>query len=159
VDLRLNTQKRTKYIQMGYSVMATQISAKPLDGRLAAITGVSSGIGEAVAEHLAWLGVKVAVLARREGRLEDLVARIEKNGGSAVEIAADVTDAAAVQTQLQNGGERAKDLDGAVHAGHGSSSSPAGDYALWLPGISGYCLRSRARRKVGIVRGHRATTR
>jgi NADP-dependent 3-hydroxy acid dehydrogenase YdfG len=77
--------------------MTTQISPKPLDGRVAVITGASSGIGEAAAEHLASLGTKVAVLARREGRLEDLVSRIEKNGGRALEIAADVTDAATVQ--------------------------------------------------------------
>jgi NADP-dependent 3-hydroxy acid dehydrogenase YdfG len=78
--------------------LTAQISDKPLDGRVAVITGASSGIGEASAEHLASLGAKVAVLARRAERLEDLVARIEKNGGSAMAIAADVTDAAAVQS-------------------------------------------------------------
>ncbi|MER6062283.1 SDR family oxidoreductase [Streptomyces sp. NPDC001792] len=72
-------------------------STKPLDGRVAVITGASSGIGEASAEHLASLGAKVAVLARRAERLDDLVARIGKNGGTAVAIAVDVTDAAAVQ--------------------------------------------------------------
>ncbi|MER6945885.1 SDR family oxidoreductase [Nonomuraea sp. NPDC000554] len=77
--------------------MTAQMSAKPLEGRVAVVTGASSGIGEAAAEHLAWLGAKVAVLARREGRLRDLVARIEKNGGSALEIAADVTDAAVMR--------------------------------------------------------------
>ncbi|MBF8184703.1 SDR family oxidoreductase [Nonomuraea sp. K274] len=77
--------------------MAAQSYARPLGGRVAVVTGASSGIGEAAAEHLAWLGAKVAVVARREGRLEDLVARIEKNGGSAMEIAADVTDAARVR--------------------------------------------------------------
>ncbi|HEX6470504.1 MAG TPA: SDR family oxidoreductase [Streptosporangiaceae bacterium] len=64
---------------------------------MAVVTGASSGIGAAVAEHLAWLGAKVAVIARREGRLEDLVNRIEKNGGGAMEVAADVTDAAGTQ--------------------------------------------------------------
>ncbi|MFH9188142.1 SDR family oxidoreductase [Streptomyces sp. NPDC017673] len=72
-------------------------SARPLDGRVAVITGASSGIGEASAEHLASLGAKVAVLARRAERLDDLVARIGKNGGTAVAIAVDVTDPAAVQ--------------------------------------------------------------
>ncbi|MFE2493950.1 SDR family oxidoreductase [Streptomyces scopuliridis] len=78
--------------------MSTESSAKPLNGRIAVITGASSGIGEASAEHLASLGATVAVLARRADRLDDLVARIDKNGGTAVAIAADVTDAAAVQT-------------------------------------------------------------
>ncbi|MEU0568147.1 hypothetical protein ABZ297_22575 [Nonomuraea sp. NPDC005983] len=36
--------------------MTAQLSAKPLDGRVAVVTGASSGIGEAAAEHLAWLG-------------------------------------------------------------------------------------------------------
>ncbi|MGW7243717.1 SDR family oxidoreductase [Streptomyces sp. NPDC054804] len=72
-------------------------SATALDGRVAVITGASSGIGEASAEHLASLGAKVAVLARRADRLDDLVARIGKNGGAAVAIAVDVTDAVAVR--------------------------------------------------------------
>ncbi|MFF4693962.1 SDR family oxidoreductase [Streptomyces sp. NPDC001307] len=81
--------------------MTTETSAtssvRPLEGRVAVVTGASSGIGEASAEHLASLGAKVAVLARRAERLDDLVARIGKNGGTAVAIAVDVTDAAAVQ--------------------------------------------------------------
>ncbi|MDT3438752.1 SDR family oxidoreductase [Pseudofrankia sp. BMG5.37] len=78
--------------------MSTESSARPLNGRTAVITGASSGIGEASAEHLASLGATVAVLARRAERLDDLVARISKNGGTAVAIAADVTDTAAVHT-------------------------------------------------------------
>ncbi|MGI5290756.1 SDR family oxidoreductase [Nonomuraea polychroma] len=73
------------------------MSDATLSGRVAVITGASSGIGEATAEHLAALGAKVAVLARRADRLNDLVARIEKNGGAALALAADVTDAAALQ--------------------------------------------------------------
>jgi NADP-dependent 3-hydroxy acid dehydrogenase YdfG len=65
---------------------------------VAVVTGASSGIGEASAEHLAALGARVVVLARRAERLDDLAARIEKNGGSALAIAVDVTDTAAVGT-------------------------------------------------------------
>ncbi|RKE22188.1 SDR family oxidoreductase [Streptomyces sp. TLI_171] len=72
-------------------------TAKPLAGRVAVVTGASSGIGEATAEKLAGLGARVVVLARRAERLADLVARIEQRGGSAVAIAADVTDPAAVR--------------------------------------------------------------
>jgi NADP-dependent 3-hydroxy acid dehydrogenase YdfG len=77
--------------------MSVESSAKALDGRVAVITGASSGIGEATAELLASAGAKVAVVARRADRLEDLVARIEKNGGTALALAADVTDTDALQ--------------------------------------------------------------
>ncbi|MFI6085080.1 SDR family oxidoreductase [Streptomyces sp. NPDC051217] len=72
-------------------------AGKPLAGRVAVITGGSSGIGAATAEHLAGLGASVAALARRTDRLEDLVARIGKNGGTAIAVAADVSDPDAVQ--------------------------------------------------------------
>ncbi|MER6304645.1 SDR family oxidoreductase [Streptomyces sp. NPDC001657] len=75
----------------------TQTSIRTLSGRVAVVTGASSGIGEASAEHLAGLGARVVVLARRAERLAELVARIEKNGGEALALAVDVTDAAAVQ--------------------------------------------------------------
>ncbi|MEU6375386.1 SDR family oxidoreductase [Streptomyces sp. NPDC046909] len=77
--------------------MSTQTTAQPLQGRVAVVTGASSGIGEASAEKLAALGAHVVVLARRADRLTDLVARIEKNGGNATAIAVDVTDKAALQ--------------------------------------------------------------
>ncbi|MER7790174.1 SDR family oxidoreductase [Streptomyces sp. NPDC097640] len=78
--------------------MTTQTPSRPLTGRVAVVTGASSGIGEASAEHLAELGARVVVLARRAERLDALVARIEKNGGQALALAVDVTDAAAVRT-------------------------------------------------------------
>jgi NADP-dependent 3-hydroxy acid dehydrogenase YdfG len=73
------------------------MSNRTLTGRVAVVTGASSGIGEATAEHLAALGAKVAVLARRVDRLEDLVGRIEQRDGTALALAADVTDAAALR--------------------------------------------------------------
>ncbi|WP_329384052.1 SDR family oxidoreductase [Streptomyces sp. NBC_01716] len=72
-------------------------NTKPLAGRVAVVTGGSSGIGAATAEQLAELGASVAVLARRADRLDDLVARIGKNGGTAIAVAADVSDPDAVQ--------------------------------------------------------------
>ncbi|TDW92038.1 SDR family oxidoreductase [Kribbella sp. VKM Ac-2566] len=81
--------------------MSVQEEGKPLAGRVAVITGASSGIGEAAAEHLAGLGATVAVFARRADRLGELVARIEKDGGSALAVTVDVTDAAAVQAAAE----------------------------------------------------------
>ena len=63
-----------------------------LDGKVAVITGASSGIGEATAEALAAEGASVVVAARREERLSDLVERINGNGGKALSVECDVTD-------------------------------------------------------------------
>ncbi|MBY8880534.1 SDR family oxidoreductase [Actinacidiphila acidipaludis] len=91
--------------------MSTQSTPtpQPLQGRVAVITGASSGIGEASAEKLAALGAHVVVLARRADRLTALVDRIEKTGGSATAIAGDVTDktslrAAADRVEAERGG-------------------------------------------------------
>lgn len=51
-----------------------------LDGKVAVITGASSGIGEATAEAMAEEEAAVVVAARREERLEDLVERINGEG-------------------------------------------------------------------------------
>lgn len=68
-----------------------------LSGRVALVTGASSGFGEAVALGLAKAGAKVALAARREDRLRDLAARIQASGGEAVVIVADFTDEAQAQ--------------------------------------------------------------
>jgi NADP-dependent 3-hydroxy acid dehydrogenase YdfG len=69
----------------------------PLDGRTAAITGASSGIGEATALALAGAGAAVALGARRADRIQALAERIEADGGRAVAIEVDVGDEAAAR--------------------------------------------------------------
>jgi NADP-dependent 3-hydroxy acid dehydrogenase YdfG len=61
-----------------------------LDGKVAVVTGASSGIGEATAEALAAEGAAVVVAARRQDRLAGLVERIE--GGRVLAAVCDVTD-------------------------------------------------------------------
>lgn len=63
-----------------------------LTGKVALVTGASSGIGEAAAMALAAAGASVAVSARRAERLAALVARIEANGGNAMSLPGDVSD-------------------------------------------------------------------
>src|SRR5436305_6331166 len=63
-----------------------------LDGKVAAITGASSGIGEATAMALSGAGATVAIGARREDRLSSLAERIEGDGGQALAVPVDVAD-------------------------------------------------------------------
>jgi NADP-dependent 3-hydroxy acid dehydrogenase YdfG len=61
-----------------------------LSGKVAAITGASSGIGEATAAMLAEAGAAVSLAARRTDRIADLAKKIEGAGGRALPIAADL---------------------------------------------------------------------
>ncbi|MDQ3656315.1 MAG: SDR family oxidoreductase [Chloroflexota bacterium] len=70
--------------------------AAKLKGRVAVITGASSGIGRATALAFAAKGTKVVVAARREQALNDLVAEIERTGEQALAVPTDVTDEQAV---------------------------------------------------------------
>ena len=64
--------------------------SRELAGKVVAITGASSGIGEATALACAGAGAAVALAARRAERLADLAGRIEGEGGRAVAVTADV---------------------------------------------------------------------
>jgi NADP-dependent 3-hydroxy acid dehydrogenase YdfG len=86
--------------------MSALLSGSPLMGRVAVVSGASSGMGAATAERLAQLGATVVALARRKDRLEDVVKNIEAAGGTALALAADVTDRAAVQDAADQVAER-----------------------------------------------------
>jgi 3-oxoacyl-[acyl-carrier protein] reductase len=67
-----------------------------LKGRVALVTGASSGLGTQFAKALADNGAAVALVARRVNRLADLKKAIEAAGGRAIAIEADVTDRASM---------------------------------------------------------------
>jgi NADP-dependent 3-hydroxy acid dehydrogenase YdfG len=75
--------------------------ARELEGRVAAVTGATSGIGEATAAALAAAGAKLALAGRREDRLQALARRIEGDGGTALAIPTDVTDEAQAESFVQ----------------------------------------------------------
>jgi NADP-dependent 3-hydroxy acid dehydrogenase YdfG len=65
-----------------------------LSGRVAAITGASSGIGEATALAFAGAGAAVSLAARRTDRIKELAEKIEADGGRALAIETDVSEEA-----------------------------------------------------------------
>lgn len=69
------------------------------------ITGASSGLGEATARHLAALGARVVLGARRLARLEAIAADIRSAGGEVVCVPTDVTRLADVQALVAAGRE------------------------------------------------------
>lgn len=75
------------------------MSVRQIQGLRCLVTGASSGIGLALARQLAAGGARLIVTARRQDRLDALVAEIVSAGGEAVAVPGDITDAA-VRRQL-----------------------------------------------------------
>jgi NADP-dependent 3-hydroxy acid dehydrogenase YdfG len=66
--------------------------ARPLTGKVALVTGASSGIGAATAVALADAGAAVAIGARRKDRLDALAGRLRNDGARVLQLDLDVTD-------------------------------------------------------------------
>ncbi len=73
-----------------------------LAGKVALITGASSGIGAATAKALAREGMRVGLLARRKERLDALAEEIHRQGSHALVCSADVTDSAEIEGVVQH---------------------------------------------------------
>ena len=73
-----------------------------LEGKCALVTGASRGIGRAIALTLASEGAKVAInYAGNQAKAEEVKAEIEKNGGEAIVVKANVADAADVDAMVK----------------------------------------------------------
>lgn len=72
-----------------------------MKGKVALVTGASSGIGRATALAFAAKGAKVVVAARRQEELDSLVEQIESTGGEAAAIRTDVSNSEAVESMVR----------------------------------------------------------
>jgi NAD(P)-dependent dehydrogenase (short-subunit alcohol dehydrogenase family) len=99
-----------------------------LSGKVAIVTGASSGIGYETAKLFAHEGARVVVTARRQEELEALVAEIEQHGGEAVAIAGDIRDEDFARTLVDTAVDRFGGLDIAFNnAGTTGDAAPVTD--------------------------------
>ena len=103
-----------------------------LEGRVAVVTGASSGIGEACALAFVEKGAKVVLAARRAERLDKLVKRIEGMGGEALAVMTDVTREADVDNLFERALERFGTIDVLINNAGIADSTPVYDMPLEL---------------------------
>jgi hypothetical protein len=77
---------------MARSTGAPKPAAQPGRGKVAVVTGASSGIGALVARRLATSGYRVVLVGRRQDRLAEVARQIEEAGGEAETLVADLAD-------------------------------------------------------------------
>lgn len=81
------------------------------EGKVALITGASSGLGARFAKVLAMAGAQVILAARRVNRLKELRAEIEAEGGAAHVVTLDVTDYASIKSAIAHAETEAGAID------------------------------------------------
>ncbi|WP_028935784.1 SDR family oxidoreductase [Pseudonocardia spinosispora] len=98
-----------------------------ISGKVVAITGASSGIGQATALRLAGQGAAVVLGARRTDRLDALAERIRSSGGRAEVVPTDVTRRADLERLVATSVERFERLDVLVGNAGIARTSPVGE--------------------------------
>jgi NADP-dependent 3-hydroxy acid dehydrogenase YdfG len=81
------------------------------EGKIALITGASSGLGARFAKVLAQAGCQVVLASRRIERLKELRAEIEAEGGAAHVVTLDVTDYASIKSAIAHAETEAGPID------------------------------------------------
>jgi NAD(P)-dependent dehydrogenase (short-subunit alcohol dehydrogenase family) len=81
------------------------------EGKIALVTGASSGLGARFAKILAQAGAQVVLASRRVDRLKELRAEIEADGGAAHVVALDVTDYASIRAAVAHAETEAGPID------------------------------------------------
>ncbi|ERJ35013.1 3-hydroxybutyrate dehydrogenase [Burkholderia sp. AU4i] len=90
-------------MQMGRSIN--------LEGKVALVTGASSGLGQRFAQVLSQAGAKVVLASRRVERLKELRAEIEAAGGAAHVVSLDVTDVQSIKAAVAHAETEAGTID------------------------------------------------
>lgn len=130
-------------------------------GKVALVTGASSGIGDAIARALGGAGLKVVVAARRAERLQQLVADLQGQGAEAMAVPADMSDEASIRALFDTVRKQWGGVDVAVNnAGTGAMATfGESDAAAWrdildinVLGVS-LCMREALRDLEGKAEG------
>jgi NAD(P)-dependent dehydrogenase (short-subunit alcohol dehydrogenase family) len=87
------------------------VMERTLKGKVAIVTGASSGIGEAAAWELASRGAAVVLASRAAEKLEALEREISSSGGSALAVKTDVSDRDSVEAMVHKAAEAFGSLD------------------------------------------------
>lgn len=109
-------------------------SSRSIDGRTVCVTGASSGMGRAIAEHLGSLGAHVFLMGRTSEPMKASAERIRASGGRAEVATFDVTDSDALQAWISGAADATGRLDVMVNnAGFGDVGATIvdGDPAVW----------------------------
>lgn len=101
-----------------------------LSGRIAIVTGASSGIGAAVARAVAAEGAKVVLAARRPGQLEATAREIEAAGGVALPVPTDVVDEGQVEALFETAVDRFGRVDLLVNCAGAPQATPTEKMSL-----------------------------
>ena len=121
-----------------------------LNGKVAIVTGATSGIGEETAKVLAKAGASVVVTGRREEAAKILVKNIQDNGGQADWIIGDITDSKFTNNVVSTTEEKFGRLDilanvaGVITRGDALGTSDSDWFAMMNVNVSGTFFMSRA---------------
>ena len=120
--------------------MSTEVN---FSGKVAFVTGASSGLGTRFAKVLADAGAQVVLAARRTERLRELRAEIEANGGAAHVVQLDVTDYASIKSALAHAETEAGHIDILVNNSGGPPAGLSTDASLtdWQKYFASMVLR------------------
>ncbi|WP_338848048.1 SDR family oxidoreductase [Massilia sp. W12] len=132
-----------------------------LEGKIALVTGASSGLGARFAKILALGGAQVVLAARRTERLKELRAEIEAEGGAAHVVSLDVTDHNSIKSAIAHAETEAGPLDilvnnaGVSHTGRLLDVAPDDYHFVMNTNLHGafFVAQEVAKRMVARVKG------